>query len=153
MLPTFPGRIQTRLFLTLVIGLPITLIYALIISGAGPTFTPLLLMLLGVLGALFIVGVILDPIYILIQWLRWDSDWPFAYQFFFTIVEFALVLTFASLGWVPWINEALFDQPGTYRIAIGHFLWIFFIGFFLITGPLAAFFIRWRYKGGQFGRL
>jgi hypothetical protein len=38
------------------------------------------------------IGFILDPVYIWIQRRRWDRDWPFAYQFFFSWVEFGLVL-------------------------------------------------------------
>ncbi len=152
MLPTLRGRIETRLFLILFVGLPVTFLYALAVGGL-PLDTRLLLVLLGVLLALFIVGVILDPVYILIQKLRWDRDWPFAYQFFFSIIEFVIVLALASLGWIPWLDAFLFQQGEVIRIAIFHFAWVFLIGFLLLLGPLAVLFVRWRYKGGRFGRL
>lgn len=152
MLPTLRGRIETRLFLIIVVGLPVTFLYALFVRGL-PYDGGLLLMLLGVLLALLVVGVILDPLYILIQRLRWDRDWPFAYQFFFSIIEFVIVLSLASLGWIPWLDEFAFQRGETIRLASFHFAWVFLIGFFLLLGPLAVLFVRWRYKGGRFGRL
>lgn len=151
MLPTFRGRYETRLFLTLFIGVPVTLIYAFFIGGLGFN-AQLVWALLGVLLALFIVGAILDPLYIVIQWLRWDRDWPFAYQFFFTIIEFGIVIALASIGWIPWLNEADFQQSVVIRVAIWHFFWVFLVSFLLLLGPLGVFFVRWRYKGGEFGR-
>jgi hypothetical protein len=152
MLPTFSGRYQTRIFLTLFVGVPVTVLYAIFVGGL-PLSLPLLWTLLGVLLAIFIVGAILDPLYIVIQWTRWDRDWPFAYQFFFSIVEFGIVIGLASAGWIPWLNEFDFQQGAVIRVAIWHFAWVFSIGFLLLLGPLGVFFVRWRYKGGEFGKL
>src|SRR5262245_29174331 len=100
MLPTLLGRWQTRILLFLVIGLPISIIYAFWLAdprntaftvniggGFGLDIRPLQILCL-----LLIVGLILDPLYYWIQTLRWDSDWPFSFQFFVSIVEFLIVL-------------------------------------------------------------
>ena len=43
------------------------------------------------LTLILVLGLILDVLYIQIQRFHWDQDWPFAYQFFFSIAEFFAV--------------------------------------------------------------
>src|SRR3989344_5374456 len=77
MTPTLSGRLQTRLFLTIVIGVPVALIFKMV--------TVLLLMLL--------LGVVWDFLYARLQYSRWDGDWP-AILIFITGVTEGLVLKY-----------------------------------------------------------
>lgn len=156
MIPTLMGRWQVRLFLFAVIGLPVTFFYilwVLIFGLNGFPFSYVTGQLYGFLLAILLLGLVLDPLYIFIQTFRWDRDWPFAFQLFFSWVEFGIVLTLARLGWVPWLDEAFFNIDGAIRIAIGHFTWVFIPSFIALLGLIQVLFIRWRFKAGRFGRL
>lgn len=156
MIPTLMGRWQVRLFLFAVIGLPVTFFYTLwtLIFGLnGWPFLTVAGQFYGFLIAILLLGLILDPLYIFIQKFRWDRDWPFAYQLFFSFVELGIVLTMARVGWVPWLSETFFNLPGALGIAIGHFIWVFIPSFIALLGLIQIFFVRWRFKAGRFGRL
>jgi hypothetical protein len=102
MIPTLSGRIQTRLFLFVFLGLPITALFAYAHNGwvwdwgQAQIFFLFLTTLLG-------VGLLLDPVYIFIQSVRWDRDWPFAFQFFFSIIEFGIVVGLMFNDLIPWL--------------------------------------------------
>ena len=49
------------------------------------------------------MGLILDVLYIQIQRFHWDQDWPFAYQFFFSIVEFFIVFYAMDFGYLDFM--------------------------------------------------
>lgn len=155
MIPTLSGRIQTRLFLFVVLGLPITLVFALSQTGWVWDWGQMQVFFL-FLATITVLGLILDPVYIALQRLRWDRDWPFAFQFFFSIVEFAIVLALAVGGFLPWLDGmAVKGQPASVDawVATRHFLWVFIPSYLALLGPISAFFIRWRFKAAQFGKL
>ena len=145
MTPTLMGRLQTRLLLYIFIGLPVTLLYALYLDldEVGRLFDPFVF-----ITAMTIIGFILDPLYIQIQRFRWDNDWPFAFQFFFTILEFLVTLGLMSAG--------ALDDLLVFRIdaatAATHFTLVFVPSFLALLGGVQIFMIRWRFKGGEVGR-
>ena len=157
MTPTLLGRIQTRILLFIVLGLPITLLFSIYLSDwvVPPTnVTPFL-----VLATLLIVGLILDPVYIYLQRFRWDHDWPFAFQFFFSIIEFLIVLLIVWTDILPYLPASeIVDTSGlinwtavlTYT---SHFLLVFVPSFLSLLGFVQIFMVRWRFKGGEWGRL
>ena len=152
MIPTLAGRLQTRLFLFLFIALPITLVYGFAWAGwqwDWRTIQIFVWFLCTITG----LGLLLDPIYIFIQTTRWDRDWPFAYQFFFSWVEFGVVFAVARAGLVPYLPEFAFQGGRGLFIAGLHFTLVFIPTFLALLGPLQAIFVRWRFKGGQFGKL
>lgn len=152
MIPSIGGRIQTRILLFVLIGIPVTALYAWILSLGGLRFGPTFWLLLLFLATINLLGLILDRIYIAIQGLRWDRDWPFAYQLAFTVAEFAVVLWAASAGLIPWLPaEAFDDGPDRFR-AFLHFLSVLVPSFLALLGPLQVLFIRWRFNAGRFGR-
>lgn len=153
MIPTLLGRIQTRLFLYVFLGLPITALFAYAHNGWVWDWGQARMFFL-VLTTLLGVGLVLDPVYIALQSLRWDRDWPFAFQFFFSIIEFGIVLGLMANNLLPWLSIA--NMKGVsidYQIIIMHFLSVFIPSFLALLGPLSVFFIRWRFKAGQFGKL
>lgn len=152
MIPTLAGRIQTRLLLFLVIGIPVTLIYGIAIAGWQWDWRTVQIFL-WFLCTITVVGLLLDPVYILIQSTRWDRDWPFAYQFFFSWVEFGIVFLLARADLIPYLPDFAFQGLRGLSIAGLHFALVFVPSFLALLGPLQTVFIRWRFKGGQLGKL
>jgi len=149
---TFAGRLQTRLFLFLFIGLPITCLYGFAVSGWQWDWR-VIQVFVWFLCTITGFGLLLDPVYIFLQSTRWDRDWPFAYQFFFSWVEFGVVFFVARAGLVPYLPEVAFQGSRGLGIATLHFALVFVPSFLALLGPLQVIFIRWRFKGGQFGKL
>src|SRR5688572_6301708 len=94
MVPTLAGRWQTRILLYVFIGLPVTFLYAMYLTNWRwppaidlSAFTDPFVFI----TAILILGLILDVAYIQAQRFRWEGDWPFAFQFFFSIMEFFAV--------------------------------------------------------------
>lgn len=143
MTPTLLGRIQTRLLLFVTIGLPVTLLFALAYGGL-----PLIVFPFWFIAAITVLGLLLDPLYILIQKFRWDNDWPFAFQFFFSIIEFLAVYGLVAGDLLP------FSAPPGFGFwtALLHFSLVFIPSFLFLLGGLQIFFVRWRFKGGELGR-
>ena len=146
MTPTLAGRWHTRVLLYVVLGLPITWLFASTLTLADPDqfYDPFVF-----LTALLVLGLVADIAYIQIQRFRWDQDWPFAFQFFFSILEFLAVLGL--------MNAGALDGFLTFRIpgwtAFWHFMWVFVPSFLALLGGIQIFLLRWRFNGGELGRL
>ena len=145
MTPTLMGRLQTRLILYIFIALPVTLLYALFLDlgEVGRLSDPFVF-----ISAMTLIGFILDPFYIQIQRFRWDNDWPFAFQFFFTILEFLVTLGLMSAGALDGFLVSRIDS----MVSASHFFLVFIPSFLALLGGLQIFMIRWRFKGGEVGR-
>ncbi len=134
MTPTLLGRWETRLALLATIGLLISLIFVAIFSSTAFLF---------VLVYVAVFGVIWDVIYIALQQLRWDRDWPAAFQIINGVTEgifLYLVIRIVGLPGVPTdLSLGLF-------IAQYGLVWL---SIFLFTqGPMRAIFPFWRFHGG-----
>lgn len=154
MLPTLKGRWQTRILLFLWIGVPITLLFALWIGGSNRI--PYLgwrfdIVPFQILSLLLIVGLILDPVYFYFQQFRWERDWPFAFQFFFTVVEFVIVLGLVNWGALEGFPRRV--PQHNYTLYTIHFACVFIPSFIAVLGIVQTFMIRWRFKGGEWGRM
>ena len=151
MTPTLLGRWQTRLLLFLVIGLPITALYAFYLNDWvwAPINVPLKVPFLFI-TAIVVLGLIVDIPYIQIQRFRWDNDWPFAFQFFFSILEFLAIFGLMRAGLLEPVLSAN-DIPEFSTAAI-HFALVFVPSFLAVLGGIQIFYIRWRFKGGELGR-
>ena len=168
MTPTLLGRWQTRILLFLVLGLPITLAFAVWLAidetgGSGATLPPWVIAIgpspwridirpIQILCMLLLIGIVLDIIYILFQRLRWDRDWPFAFQFLVSIGEFIVVLTLISADVVPFM-PAQWMSADDIPYFVLHFSLVFIPSFIALLGVIQIFLIRWRFKGGEWGRL
>ena len=155
MIPTLFGRWHTRLLLYVVIGLPVTFLFALYQSAWQwpPLYTqsvfyyPFLFLTL-----ILLLGLILDVVYIQIQRFHWDQDWPFAYQFFFSIMEFFAVFYLMDYGVLDRIYPLFPDGYIPFNTAACHFSFVFVPSFLALLGAIQIFLVRWRYKGGELGR-
>ena len=150
MTPTLLGRIQTRLLLFVFVGLPVTYLFSWYWFGLDSRFFNIPFK---VLFMMFLIGIVLDPIYILIQGFRWDHDWPFAFQAIFTCVEFLLVLGLAELSLFSFLNFSAFQSWAVFQIFATHFLILLVLSLAFLLGGLQIFLIRWRFKGGELGRM
>jgi hypothetical protein len=135
MTPTLLGRWQTRLLLLGTLGTAITSGYALLAAllfGPAGFFLPFVVLFC---AATFGLG--WDVLYILLQRLRWERDWPPIFDLGTGLAEgFLLLLVALALG-VP----ALFF--------LFHYASVWLAVFLAVHGPLRVLFPRWRYRGGQ----
>ncbi len=168
MTPTLLGRWHTRLILFLFVGLPVTFLYAWYLSAwsfsneysvAWP-FSSVWLRLPPIELSIFqdpfmfligltILGLVLDVAYIQIQRFGWDNDWPFAYQFFFSWVEFFIVFFAMDFGFLDFMFP---DGRIPFSTALTQFSWVFLFSFLGVLGGIQIFFVRWRFKGGELDR-
>lgn len=150
MTPTLLGRLQTRLLLFVFIGLPVTFLYSWYVLGLDH---PEFLVPFRVLFSIFLIGVLLDPIYIFIQGFRWDQDWPFAFQAFFSTVEFFIVLGLSELSLFSFLEFSAFSSIERFYVFLTHFGIVLFFSMIAVLGGLQIFLVRWRFKGGELGRM
>ncbi|GAA3648411.1 hypothetical protein GCM10022237_05060 [Nocardioides ginsengisoli] len=139
MLPTLNGRLQTRIFMLVVVGGLITLVLTPILPGDPDYRTTYL-----ILATVLVLGVVWELIYHVIQQFRWEKDWPTMFGLITALNEGALVWLLLDLELVPGIDGV----PD---------FWAFFIDFSVIwmfiwvwtNGPMRVPFIRWRFFGGR----
>jgi hypothetical protein len=144
MVPTLSGRLQTRTFLTFVVGLPWTLLVTLVLprpSGAGLgqlyKTTLVTLVILWLLGILF-----WELLYHGLMQFRWEKDWPTLFGLILVVPEGLLTyfLVFKLLD--------LVDTPPTTTFLL-HLLTTWFVMWCVANGPLRVLFLRWRFRGGE----
>ena len=150
MTPTLLGRWQTRLLLFLAAALPVSLIYALVRFGSGHAD---FWMPFKVVAVMLVLGILLDPLYAWFQNFRWDHDWPFVFFLFFTTLEFLAALAISELEPLGLLGFAAFDSPDRFLAFALHFGVVLLLSLLCVAGLLQIFFIRWRFKGGELGRL
>jgi hypothetical protein len=164
MTPTLFGRWHTRILLFVFLGLPITLIFALLqVWARNQSITRLGIEPFQIISLIFLVGLVLDPLYIFLQSFRWDRDWPFAFQFVSMIVEFLIVIGVLYLDFIPFLRDlynfvyvapsGFFSNASNIWDVCIHFGMVFWPSFISLLGFVQIFAIRWRFKGGEWGRL
>jgi hypothetical protein len=159
MTPTLLGRWQTRLLLFIFIGLPVTFLYAWYLSAwrfstSYAWLPPYELSIFQdpfkFITTILLLGLVLDVLYIQIQRFNWDQDWPFAYQLFFSWLEFFIVFYVMDFGFLDFMFP---DGRIPFTTAIWHFTWVFIPSFIGVLALVQIFLVRWRFKGGELGRL
>jgi hypothetical protein len=145
---TLLGRIQTRLALLVVVGLPWTLLVTplLPVPGLLPTglvyqLTLPALLLMGGLGCLW------DGLYHALQQRRWDRDWPSCLGVVTAITEGCVLwLVLSALGRVP-------GPLGLSNQMMPAFLWqvstTWLLLWLCVLGPMKVLLPRWRFRGGR----
>lgn len=140
MTPTFVGRLQTRLLLIVLVGVPWTILVGPFLPRApggdlggiyATTFQALLIM--AILGCL-----IWEPIYHLLQQFRWEKDWPILFGL-------GTVLNEAMLLW-PTLSP---DPAATGSTFVAHVGSTWVVMWLVANGPIRVFLLRWRFRGGK----
>jgi hypothetical protein len=145
--PTLSGRWQTRIFLAVVLGVPITALYMLAYGSFDlPPEDPATWKLPLLLATVTSLGLAWDVLYIFLQSLRWDRDWPLAFQWLSGAVEGGVVLALFQADVIPGVTYADGDW---WRFGL-HYTTIWWTSWVALFGPLRVFFPRWRFRGGEF---
>ena len=133
MTPTLVGRLQTRLLLMLVIGLPWTLVLATLLgTGLGAA--------LGMVAVVTVLGLLWEAVYHALQQLRWDKDWPSLLALLAGIPE----------GLVAWaVLAAVGLRPGGGAVAL-LFGTTWLLLWLVQQGPLRVLAPGWRFHGARF---
>ncbi len=142
MTPTLNGRIQTRIFVTLVIGGLWTLIITPVLptgAGIGASYQITFIILLTVT----VLGVGWELIYLGLQQFRWEKDWPTPFGLLTGINEGALIWFLIAGGLVPGI-----DGIGGWAFVLD-FATTWVVIWLTVNGPMRIPFIRWRFRGGR----
>jgi hypothetical protein len=145
MVPTFSGRIQTRVFLLLAIGIPWTLIITPFAPHqTGASVGHLYEVTFWVLAEVIIVGcVIWEPIYHGLMQFRWEKDWPTSFLLLEGITEGLL-----AYGLLHGIGPH--PHPGaTAGTFLVDFVPLWILVWLAAIGPMRVLFHRWRFRGGQ----
>ncbi len=146
MTPSLFGRWSTRLYLFIILGSMISLIFAWLYRGPKQALTPVPFY---VLGYVLIVGLILDIFYhyaILIH--RWEYDWPAAYKLIADFAEGLIVFLLITLVGLPGIPKGSVDALHFWL----QYCSIWFFTYFWVFFLMRAIFVRWRARAGQFGK-
>ena len=140
MTPTIFGRWQTRIVTLATLGAIATAIIAFAKGG-----DPSIIMFFMVLVYVAAIGLAWDLIYIALQRLRWDRDWPAAFQVANGIVEGIFIFVIIEYIGLPEIEEG---SVPLWVFAI-HYGSVWFAAFVWVQGPMRAIFPRWRFSGGR----
>ena len=140
MVPTFSGRLQTRLFSMVVVGLPWTLLACLVLSPLAPSLGAMFRAGLFAWAATLLVGLaVWEPIYHGLMQFRWEKDWPTLFLLLESIPEAAVV----------WILLSTFGPGAPWSVFVLDFFSTWMVVFFTVQGPMRVLFLRWRFRGGR----
>ncbi|MCB0210977.1 MAG: hypothetical protein KDJ52_16675 [Anaerolineae bacterium] len=143
MTPVLFGRWQTRFFLTLILGLPVTAFFWWLFEDDD-------YLTFAILGYVTVIGLGWDALYNHLQTYRWDHDWPPAFQLAAGVVEALLV---AALIWglpvfdleLPWVDP---DDIEWWQFLL-HYSAVWLAIFLASLSVMRICFPRWRFFGGQ----
>ena len=149
MTPTLIGRIQTRLFVVLVVGGIWTLVITPFLPVPGNpslgdvyklTFAALLIVA-------FFGAIVWEPIYHGLMQFRWEKDWP-------ALFNLGQIIPEGISTWLLLHVAAFNPLPGDPPQVPGAAYLVLFISTWLVTwlfanGPMKIFFLRWRFSGGR----
>jgi hypothetical protein len=140
MTPILNGRWQTRFFLSGVLGVPVTAVFALLYGSLTP-FALLLYVLL--------LGMGWDVLYDALQRRRWDRDWPPLFAWLAGLGEGAVLWLLIRLfegvgGALPGVGAGL-----TFGRFVAHYLVVFMVTWVAAHSLMLVLFPRWRFRGGQ----
>jgi hypothetical protein len=144
MVPTLPGRIQTRIFLLATVGVIVTAWLTPLLPLPGPlsaSYKTTYIILAGVA----VVGIVWELLYhLLMQW-RWEKDWPSLFGLVTGGPEGVLIWVLLAVHAVPGISET--PPLSAYLI---DFIVVWLCVWLVTQGPVRIPFIRWRFFGGRF---
>jgi hypothetical protein len=143
MLPILSGRLQTRVFVLLVIGGLWTLALTPLLPPLAAPLSARYRATFTVLVVVTVIGLGWECLYHLLQQFRWEKDWPALFGFFTGINE----------GIVAWLIVRNVDLPGSPQINgtafVIHFSTVWIVTWLFVNGPMRLLFLRWRFRGGR----
>jgi hypothetical protein len=150
MLPTLAGRIQTRLFATLVIGGIWALVLGPLLPGiSGATYAERFKAQYGLLVMLAVLGVVWEVIYHGAMQFRWEKDWPTLFGLA-TLVPEGIVLRLVAdhgvFGDSWWFR---YDRDLPTSTFLTAFLTTWIVVWLFLNGPMRIFTVHWRFRGGR----
>ena len=143
MLPTLNGRLQTRVFVTLVVGGLWTLLVTPLLPVPG-TLPDAYATTFVVLLAVTVLGVGWELLYHLLQQFRWEKDWPTLFGLVTAVNEGVLVWLLLAAGAVPGI-----DGPVSFSAFLLQFVTTWLVVWLTVNGPMRVPFVHWRFRGGR----
>ena len=140
MVPTLPGRLQTRLFSLLAVGGLTTLLVTPLAGtadAAGYRASGV------VLAAVALLGLAWELLYHLLQQFRWEKDWPTLFGLLTAVPEGLAVAALLRAGLLP-----TGAPVPTARFAV-LFCCVWLTTWLWLNGPMRVPFTRWRFRGGR----
>jgi hypothetical protein len=138
MTPTLIGRLQTRVFATVVVGLPWTVVLWLVLPGAD------LGQMVWILTAMGAVGLGWELLYHWLMGYRWEKDWPTLLGLLTGLNEGFLLWLLLAWGLVPGVDIG----PSGTRFLL-HFTGAWIAIWLWLQGPMTVVDPRWRCRGGR----
>jgi hypothetical protein len=144
MVPTLPGRIQTRIFLLATVGVIVTAWLTPLLPLPGPLSASYKITYI-ILATVAVIGILWELLYhLLMQW-RWEKDWPSLFGLVTGVPEGVLVWVLLATRAVPGISKT--PPLSVYLI---DFIVVWLCVWLVSQGPLRVPFVRWRFLGGRF---
>lgn len=159
MIPTLNGRIQTRIFLVVVVGgiwtlliTPLVRVFVDSDAMGSPDLLDVYKVTYSVLLIVLVLGVLWEFIYHGLMQFRWEKDWPTLFGYVTIVNEGILAYAVAKAIGSP---DA---DPGSVRallegLTLAPFLVAFVTTWIVINlfanNLMQVFFIRWRFRGGR----
>lgn len=141
MTPTLFGRIQTRVFIVVTLGVLWTALITPVLPGSAPlgdkyavTYRALALVL--------ILGLLWELVYHGLQQFRWEKDWPTIFGLLTGINEGIVV-------WLVLVATLPDDLDVTAVQFLIHFATTWFVLWLFLNGPMRVLSLHWRFRGGR----
>jgi hypothetical protein len=162
MTPTLEGRLQTRLFLAVTVGLAWTIIIGPFLpEPAGVTVSASYAMAFASLLLMTFYGLVWEYFYYGLQQRRWDKDWPSVFVLLSVFNEAPVVWLLDHLfpvmsGAMAGMSGSSVAQSGSLGLSSPYLAgFVLHIGttwvlmWLFSQGPLRVIFVRWRFEGGR----
>ncbi len=145
MTPTLIGRLQTRIFVTVVIGGLWTLIVSPFLPDTGGAdVSDIYRITLRVVVAMLVLGLAWECIYHFLQGYRWEKDWPSFFGFLNGVNEFIALWIVIKADLVPDVPSEL-----PFWTFFVHFVTVWIVVWAWLQGPMKVLLPRWRFRGGR----
>lgn len=143
MVPTLPGRIQTRIFLLATVGSIVTALLTPLLPLPSPLSASYRITYI-ILASVLVAGIGWELLYhLLMQW-RWEKDWPSLFGLATGVPEGILIWILLAAHAVPGISTT--PPLSAYLI---DFIVVWLCVWLVAQGPMRIPFIRWRFNGGR----
>jgi hypothetical protein len=143
MVPTLPGRIQSRIFLLATVGAIVTALLTPLLALPGPLSAAYKTTYI-ILATMLVLGIGWELLYhLLMQW-RWEKDWPSLFGLVTAVPEGILIWFLLAAHVVPGIGKI--PPLSAYLI---EFIVVWVCVWLVGQGPMRIPFIRWRFHGGR----